>query len=77
MPFPRLLAVLSVLVFSTLLASCGGGDPLPQRKNATQLSGAERAEFVAALLRMKTLPSQFEPKLNAYRLLRRSARARL
>jgi tyrosinase len=51
-----------------LLFSCGGGsdEPLPQRKSAARLSSAERAEFVNALLRMKAIPSQYNPALNAY-----------
>ncbi len=63
---PFLTALL--LSVSVLLASCGGGDPapLPERKNAALLSPGERAEFVDTLLRMKTMPSQFEPTLNAY-----------
>lgn len=55
-----------VLGLSMLLSSCGGGDPIPERKNAALLSPSERSEFVTTLLRMKQIPSQFEPTLNAY-----------
>ena len=57
------------LSLTLLLVSCGGGndtEPLPERKNAALLSPGERAEFVDTLLRMKQMPSQFEPALNAY-----------
>jgi tyrosinase len=70
MAFSRLVKTMAALVLAFLLGSCGGGNDsvssVPQRKNAATLSSAERAEFVATLLRMKTLPSQFEPALSAY-----------
>ena len=61
-----------LLSISLVLASCGGGgddlavQSVPERKSAAQLSTGERAEFVNTLLRMKQIPSQFEPTLNAY-----------
>lgn len=71
MRFSRTLFTALFLSLAILLGSCGGGggggdEPLPQRKNATQMSSAERSEFVQTLLRMKTVRSQFHPTLNAY-----------
>ncbi len=59
------------LSLTLFLVSCGGGGdteplPLPERKNAALLDPGERAEFVDTLLRMKQMPSQFNPALNAY-----------
>ena len=58
-----------LLSLTLVLASCGGGadvEQLPERKNAALLNDAERTEFVDTLLRMKRIPSQFDPALNAY-----------
>ena len=64
---PQILFKCILSCLTLLLVSCGGGgDPLPERKSAAQLSSGERAEFVTALLRMKQIPSQFVPTLNAY-----------
>ena len=63
---PHSLLAYLFLSISLFLASCGGGDPLPERKSAAQLSPVERSEFVNTLLRMKQIPSQFTPTINAY-----------
>ncbi len=57
-----------LLSLTLFLVSCGGGGPEPllERKNAALLTPSERTEFVDTLLRMKELPSQFDPTLNAY-----------
>jgi tyrosinase len=44
----------------------GQGAELHVRKNAKELSASERSAFVEAVLKMKELPSRFDPAYNAY-----------
>lgn len=58
-------------IAALLIAACGGDDadiPEPPlvRKSATSLTSQERQEFVETLHKMKQMPSQYNPSLNAY-----------
>lgn len=69
--FPTWRLAVGGMITALLLAACGGDDgdltePPAVRKNATSLSAQERQEFVQTLLKMKQMPSQYHPTLNAY-----------
>lgn len=69
--FAAVRLALGGVISALLITACGGDDadtpePPPVRKSATSLTPEERTEFVQTLHKMKQMPSQYNPTLNAY-----------